>query len=345
MTATYGWIAALALASFMATAWLTARARAYALARDMIDVAGPRASHSAPTPRGGGVSIVAVGLVVIIVACVGFGASVDVPVALAGGGAAVALVGWLDDHGHIAAPVRFAVHLAAAAWAVGWLGAFPAQAMFGIGQPLWWIDAVLSVLLIGWSINLFNFMDGIDGIAASQATTVFAGAWVLVMATVGSVAWLDAMLLGLAAATLAFVALWNWPTAKIFMGDACSGFLGFLIGALAVGLAQISPGLGVAVLVLYGVFLVDATVTVVTRLLRGKNPAVAHRSHGYQILSRRAGRHLPVTLGSIALGAAWLFPWSYAIAVDGMGSVEGAMVALMPLVVLAIVVGSGRDDT
>lgn len=104
------WIALLAVTSLSATAWLTGRARAYAIARSMIDVAGPRASHSVPTPRGGGVSIVAVGLGSIAIACFGFAAPVAVPIALIGGGAAIALVGWLDDHGHVAASVRLCVH-------------------------------------------------------------------------------------------------------------------------------------------------------------------------------------------------------------------------------------------
>jgi Fuc2NAc and GlcNAc transferase len=347
MTTEWIIVVCVAAATFVATAWLTGLARDYAVRRAMIDVAGPRASHSAPTPRGGGIAIVAVGLVTMAGIGLALGAPSGVLIATLGGGAAVALVGWLDDHGHVAAPVRFGVHLAAAGWAVAWLGAFPVQELIGIKTPIAAVDAVLSVILIGWSINLFNFMDGIDGIAASQAAMVFGGAALLVMMTLGMMPWLVAILIALTAAVLGFLMLWNWPPAKIFMGDACSGFLGFLIGLLTVGLAQLKPSpalLGVATLVLYGVFLVDATVTLITRLIRGKSPAVAHRSHAYQALSRRWGRHLPVTLGTIAVGLLWLFPWSYAIVSGLAGPVSGAMGALVPLAALAIAAGAGRDD-
>jgi Fuc2NAc and GlcNAc transferase len=216
--------------------------------------------------------------------------------------AALAAIGWLDDTRGLRPRTRFASQLLVSVLTVWNLGGLPLVRMGGSALTLGPAGAVLAVVGLIWCINLFNFMDGIDGIAGSQAVLIFAfGAaalFALGHAPLGLVA------LIIAAASAGFLA-WNWPPAKIFMGDVGSGPLGYLIGALAIASENAGALPMLAFALLGGVFIVDATVTLVRRVTRGHNPAVAHRDHAYQRLSRRWQGHLPVTLLALALTAAF----------------------------------------
>jgi Fuc2NAc and GlcNAc transferase len=128
---------------------------------------------------------------------------------------------------------------------------------------------------------------------------------------------------------------WNFPPAKIFMGDAGSGFLGMAIGVISLQAAWASPDLFWAWLILLGVFIVDATVTLLRRLLRGEKIYEAHRSHAYQFASRRYGRHLPVTLAVAAINLFWLFPLAASVVLWSIDGVLALTVAYIPLLLLA----------
>jgi Fuc2NAc and GlcNAc transferase len=310
---------------------LTGLMRRYALSRRLMDRPNDRSSHSVPTPRGGGVAIVVVFLAGLL-----FGASSSLAAmtALIGGGIGVAVVGFVDDHGHIAARWRLLVHFFCASWILYWIGIprfewMGATADFGPGA------AVLAVLYLVWMLNLYNFMDGIDGIAGAEALTVGAGGTALYWLAglpMGGDAGLPALL---AAASLGFL-LWNFPPARIFMGDAGSGFLGLMLGAFSLQAAVARPVLLWCWLVLLGVFIVDATLTLVRRLLRGELVYEAHRSHAYQHASREFGAHRPVTLAVAALNIFWLLPWAMAIASGRVDGVVGLVVAYIPLLALAL---------
>jgi len=147
----------------------------------------------------------------------------------------------------------------------------------------------------------------------------------------------------LAAAVLGFL-LWNFPPARIFMGDAGSGFLGIVLGVLSLQAAWTNPLLLWAWLILLGVFIVDATLTLLRRLLRGEKVYEAHRSHAYQYASRRFGRHLPVTMAVAALNLVWLLPLAMLVAVGWLDGLLGVLVAYAPLVVLAWRFDAGRAE-
>jgi Fuc2NAc and GlcNAc transferase len=280
-------------------AWrLTGWVRAYALER-LLDVPNARSSHAAPTPRGGGLAIVlafALGLVALYLWGVMPGRA---GIALLGGALLVAAIGFWDDHAPLPARCRLWVHFAAAAWLLAWLDGGPT--MFSLSYPL-------SLLFIAWMLNLFNFMDGIDGLAAGETVFVaaasggmllFGGAWGLGWAAVY-----------LAAAAAGFLA-WNWPPAKIFMGDAGSGFVGFALGALAM-MSAYAGDLSLPVwLILSGAFWVDATFTLLRRMASGQAWQQAHRCHAYQYAARRHG-HKPVTLAYMGVNLAWLLPLALA---------------------------------
>ena len=312
-------------------ALLTWLMRRYALSSRFLDWPNARSSHSVPTPRGGGVAIVVAFLVGVLVSELVFGASVSWGLIEAGIG--VAAVGLIDDRGHIPARWRLLAHFVCAGWI-----------LYSIGiPPLDWLDsaidlgafgALLAILYLVWMLNLYNFMDGIDGIAGVEALTAGMGGALAYTLAGGSLigGGLPAALL--AAAAAGFL-VWNLPPARIFMGDVGSGFLGLMLGAISLQAAVERPLLLWCWLVLLGVFVVDATVTLVRRMLRREQVYEAHRSHAYQHASREFEAHRPVTLAVAAINVFWLLPWAIAIALGHVAGLVGLVVAYIPLLLLA----------
>lgn len=269
------WIALAGIASAAGT-WL---ARRYALARQLLDEPGERRSHQVPTPRGGGAAIVAVMLAVaagLLVRASGAEAALLGSFVLAL--ALVAGIGAWDDHRPLSPWLRLAVH--------GLAGALLGGALWWAGAPAWL--AVAGALLVPGLVNVWNFMDGINGLAASQAllcaglfASGLAGDWRLL-------AW------AAAAACLGFLPF-NFPRARIFLGDVGSGALGLALAWLLAVLVLQRPGAWPSALALLP-FLADAGFTLVRRMLRGEKWWQPHATHLYQRLARRHGSHVPVTL-------------------------------------------------
>lgn len=313
--------------------------RRYALLRNVLDIPNSRSSHTQPTPRGGGLAIVlAFSLALPWASWVG-----ALPLAqlwaLLGAGWLVALVGFVDDHLSLAARWRLLAHFVAAIWALAFLGGAPDLLVLGVVVDLGWGGFALAVFYLVWLLNLYNFMDGIDGLAGVEALTAGLAAALLY-------AWLglwDALLLPLLLALAASGFLvWNFPPARIFMGDAGSGYLGLILGMLSLQAALIDPGLLWVWLILLGVFIVDATLTLGRRLARGEKIYEAHRSHAYQHAARHYGRHLPVTLAVAAINIFWLLPIACWVAQGGEG-LAGVFLAYMPLLWLALRFRAGLD--
>jgi Fuc2NAc and GlcNAc transferase len=321
---------------------LTILVRNIALSRGLMDVPNARSSHVHPTPRGGGLAIVAVSIAALAVLFALHRVPSGIFITLSIGGGAVALVGFLDDKFSIAVGPRILVHFAAATWAMLWLSGLPisgaseAQILPGV----WGFLA--GVLGIVWSLNLYNFMDGIDGLAASEATFVAWGGALLLL-TSGSITAVPAASLVFGAASCGFLCL-NWPPARIFLGDVGSGFIGYTVAVIALGATREIPQALIALPLLSGVFLVDATVTLLRRLMRGERPWAAHRSHAYQQLSRRWDSHKKVTLTVVVLNLVWLLPWGYVAMLHPRAALAAGFAALLPLVIIAIAVGAGAPE-
>lgn len=311
---------------------LTSALRRYALSKSLIDVPNARSSHTVPTPRGGGVAIVLSFLLLVPLLSVFSLLPWASAWGLIGAGAGVAVLGFLDDHGHIAARWRLLGHFSAAVWALFWLGGIPPLTIMGVVFDMGWIGVVLSLFYLVWMLNLYNFMDGIDGLASVEAIAVCLSAS-LIYALMGfsSLAWAPLLL----SFTVAGFLYWNFPPAKIFMGDAGSGFLGVTLGILSLQAAWASPALLWVWVILMGVFVVDATFTLVRRLVRGDKVYEAHRSHAYQYASRQFGRHLPVTLTVGLVNVVWLLPVALCVALLGLDGFVGVIIAYIPLVMLA----------
>lgn len=318
------WLAGALLASWGLTAWM----RRYALKRQLLDIPNARSSHVVPTPRGGGMAIVLVFLALLPVLMLEGLLSLPVMWALCGGGIWIALLGFLDDHGHVAARWRLLGHFVASAWILGWLGGLPPLALAGLNLDLGWLGHGLALIGLVWLLNLYNFMDGIDGIAAVEAIcTCFGGALLYALLGQPALLWLP---LSLGVAVTGFL-YWNFPPARIFMGDAGSGFLGLMLGALALQAAWLDSELLWAWLILLGVFVVDATWTLVHRLIRGERIYEGHRSHAYQFASRRLRRHLPVTLAVALINLLWLLPLAIGVALGYLPGLIGLLLAYAPL--------------
>jgi len=270
-------------------AWgLTGRIRRYAVGSGIVDVPNQRSLHTAPTPRGGGLSIAVVSLLGIGVATLVDLVPTNVGLALVGGGIAIAGVGWLDDARGVSAPARLIVHAMGAVWALYWLGGLPSLDLGVATLRSGVAGAVLAAAGIVWSTNLYNFMDGADGLAATQAVAIGAfGGLLLFAAGAGGLA-LAALLI--AAASAGFLA-WNWEPAKIFMGDVGSGLLGFLFAVLAIAGENANAVPILAWALLGGVFIFDATVTLVRRLRRGERWDHGHRHHAYQRIVEAGWTH------------------------------------------------------
>jgi Fuc2NAc and GlcNAc transferase len=323
------WLIALA---FLAACALTAGVRRYALNSNLLDQPNERSSHVQPTPRGGGVAIVAAFLAGTAALAFMSAVSWRLAAAVLAGGLVVAWLGFADDRRPLPARVRFGGHLAAAVWVTWLLGPLPALPVAGGELPLSLFGPVLAVVFLSWSINLFNFMDGIDGIAGIEAITVCAGGALLWAMTGPSQHWVLPLLL--CACSAGFV-LWNFPRARIFMGDAGSGFLGLMIGAFALWAGTERPILFWSWLILYGCFVVDATTTLIRRVTRGEKFHVAHRSHAYQYAARCFGSHQPVTLAIASINVIWLLPVAALVAFGHLEGVLGVLIAYSPLVLLA----------
>jgi len=304
------WLA-IHLAIGVVVTWL---ARRYALRRRLLDQPGERRSHTVATPRGGGISIV----VALLLACAWLALRDPAQAGYLGaagiGLALVAGIGWLDDHRPLSQGLRLGVHVLAAAL-------LAVAAYQGNGQVMLAVAAFVLALVL---VNIWNFMDGIDGLAASQAMISAIG--YAFIAGQGNAMWLA---LALAAACSGFLPF-NFPRARIFLGDVGSGALGY---ALAVVLTMVAGSSEASRPVLLGLmllplsaFVIDATLTLGTRMLRGDRWWTPHAEHAYQRWVRRAQGHWAVTLAY----AAWT-----TLAVAVMLAASSTPVAFIMLTVVA----------
>jgi Fuc2NAc and GlcNAc transferase len=321
---------------------LTGVIRRYALARNLIDIPNQRSSHTLATPHGGGVAIVVTFQVVLgVLAFNGY-----LPISsfwlFLIAGSWIAGIGLLDDIYHIPARWRLLFHFAAASLVVYWLGGIPPIPIAG---PLFissWLGSTVAVIILVWLLNLYNFMDGIDGIAGIEAITVCAGG-LLIYALFGTSSSQFIPPLMLIAATLGFL-FWNFPRARIFMGDTGSGYIGFIVGLFAIQAAWVSPELIWSWVVLLGAFIVDATVTLIRRVLRGEKFYEAHRSHAYQYASRRYGSHIRISLACGMINLFWLLPLAILVAGGWLDGILALLIAYLPLIWLAFYLKAGDRE-
>ena len=276
-----------------------------------------RSSHAAPTPTMGGLMIV---LVVSAYLIYLWSLDIEMGAALLTGGVAMAAVGLWDDLSPLSARIRLPVHMLAAAGVLSVLG-------FDSFSVVW----CLALLGFVWFVNLFNFMDGIDGIATAQALVFCLGVQWLVGPVPG---WSGELLWVTISASVAFLAF-NWPPAKIFMGDVGSGFLGFLIAAMVMHLWMTDVLPLITSMILLAGFWFDATYTLCVRILTQQRFTQAHRSHLYQRLADRKG-HQWTTSAYLLFVCVWLVPLAWLSLHEPAWAIWVLIAAVAPLMMLCI---------
>ena len=333
----------LATALFFVSAIATRQLVANSHRLSTLDIPNERSSHLTPTPRGGGIAFVATSLVGFLLLLLNDTLDNKSLLALCCAGAIVAMAGHLDDRQKISgAAVRLVLHAIGAIILIIGIG-IPSQiSLFDRTVNTGIIGSILGVLYLVWLLNLFNFMDGTDGIAASEAIFVCVAGAVLNYYVLSVINFSAAAMI-LTASTFGFI-LYNWSPAKIFMGDVGSGYLGIVVGGLSLMAAKQQASLLWVWIILLAVFVSDATITLIRRLLRKQKPHVAHRSHAYQHLAIRFNSHSKVALVVLAVNVVWLLPIAFLVANKQLAGTTGVVIAYIPLLIAALALNAGKDS-
>ncbi len=320
----------------------------------VMDMPNRRSSHALPTPKGGGIGFA---LVVVGVLLVTASEGEEMPLlTLALTSLALMVVGALDDCFNLPATVRLTARLLLGAV---FLASLPGPPEMLPGNPslLPWLAWGAAGLWLVWSTNLYNFMDGIDGLAILQALLTSAAVFALSLLETGVHA--DPLPLLLAGAFLGFM-LWNYPPARLFMGDAGSTFLGFVLAGLSLYYSLSSPESLTLWLILLAGFVSDATCTLLVRVLRGEKPHVAHRDHLYQhcvrrrearlqregatpVQARRGAHRRYLVLFSLVF-LSWQLPLASLVVLERLQAPVALLLTYLPLLLVALAGGAGRSD-
>jgi Fuc2NAc and GlcNAc transferase len=336
-------IIVISLALLVASAFITRQLVRNSHRFSKMDIPNERSLHDTPTPRGGGIAFVATSLVGFLLLLFNNALNESDLFALCCAGVIVAIAGHLDDRQKISgATVRLVLHVISAIILIVGVGIPSELALVDRTVNTGIVGSILGVVYLVWLLNLFNFMDGTDGIAASEAifvllTGAFLNFHVLADANHSAAAVI------LAASTFGFI-VYNWSPAKIFMGDVGSGYLGIVVGGLSLIAANQDPALLWVWIILLAVFVSDATTTLIRRLLRKQKPHVAHRSHAYQHLAIRLNSHAKVALLVLAVNIVWLMPIAFFVADKQLAGTTGVIIAYVPLLVAALAFGAGKDS-
>ena len=334
------------LSSFALVAVLSAGVIRYGPRFGLLDTPVARSAHVAPKPLGGGAALAAPYFLCVIwfVASAAISES-----ALAYLGCLfIVVLGFSDDRWQLSSKVRLPVQYIVSLAAVRAIGVDSVDfGFFSLSEPL--TLSLLAVLSLVWLCNLTNFMDGIDGIAASQLLVTSLSCVVLLVgldAAAGESGEHDVVLtlsVVLAASAAGFL-LWNWSPASLFMGDAGSGFIGFALGLLALE-SLVTQRMSVwSWVLLLGVFIADTAVTLLVRIIRGERWYEGHSQHAYQILSRRLNSHPRVVGGVILINICWLLPLAWVAGILPHYGVLFATIGLAPLLLGCYRLGAGRAD-
>lgn len=304
------------------------------LGKRLVDIPGNRSSHNQPTPRGGGLAI-AISCAIAYAYILIYKSNQAPDFLLIALPLAMALLGLIDDFINLKIQSRLFVQLTLAA-----IGIY--SCLEDTTLPLLNIVLIAGflVLTLTWSTNLYNFMDGINGIATLQAiSTCIAMGFIFFARGIETEA--TTLLLIIGCACVGFI-YWNFPNAKIFMGDTGSLFLGFIFGLLAIKTSLNSLEIATAWLVVMAIFICDASYTLCVRLLSGQKFYLPHRNHSYQKLALQLGSHSKTSLLVFTVNILWLFPIAFLTASTLIHPILALLLAYCPLIIIAIKLKAGK---
>ncbi len=319
-------------------AWLMTRCTmGMALARNHLDEPNARSSHGQPTPKGGGVSFVLLTLVMTLIFCFAGWFTWQETLVIGLGGALISVVGFIDDIQHVAAHWRLIVQAFALCLLLWVFGPMPYIHMAGMTFQLTEIMYFFTGFFLLWWINLYNFMDGIDGLAALEGCCLCIGSIVIFFQhhdhiMIGYTLLLGSFLIGFL--------IYNFPPAKIFMGDVGSGFLGFIFAVLMLFSVVHYHVTFWVWFIFMGLFICDGTVTLLVRLFRRQKIYEAHCDHAYQHAAKRFG-HRSVTLACMIINLLWLLPLGTLAEGRPSSAYLFAAMAYIPLLICTIIFRSG----
>ncbi len=295
-----------ASSSFVLSVLLTIYYRRLALRFKILDIPNERSSHKQPIPRGAGITFfVSFNLILaLLIQQDILTMKYTFPVFL--GGPVIMLLGYWDDISSIPATVRLTVHLLVSLFIFILISSGFSKVVEISFLPAWpWLTTGFCILFIAWFINLYNFMDGCDGLATSVGMV---GSGLISLLSYLSGHEDLAIIYLILAYSLAGFLVFNWHPAKVFMGDAGAYFLGYVFGALALVSKMYYDSSLYIHLIVFGLFVVDATWTLARRAWRGERVFSAHRQHAFQKLIKQGWGHARVTSLYVLITVLWLFP-------------------------------------
>lgn len=279
----------ISIISCLLLSWLsTSLIRRYLVSKAILDMPNERSSHSTPTPRGGGLAVSGLSIIIWgIYAAINGNNLLWIPILCS---ILLAAISWVDDLISLSAAKRLLLQLIATFCGYFWISQIGSVSQNLL--PLWAEWIVFSVVWTGF-VNFFNFMDGIDGISGVEASAIGFGIFVVLGF---DFTFENDGILGLymAVICLGFLIL-NWHPARIFLGDVGSVPLGYLLGGLLLNLAATGNWAAAIILPLY--YFTDASLTLFKRLLRGEKIWQAHKEHYYQQATQKGYSHATVSVG------------------------------------------------
>lgn len=275
---------------FLLSFTLTYLIKEYAIKKSLVAEVNERSSHTVPTPHGGGIALSITWFIGLIYLYINDQIDPALFYALLVG-IIISIVSFFDDIYELSAKLRLIVQAIVAIGGLYFLGGFDTLTFgfFSVENQV--LTNIFAFLMIIWFINLYNFLDGINGYAGSQAVFLALAGFVLFGA--------DHFLI-LAVSVLGFLC-WNWNKAKIFMGDVGSTLLGYNVAIFTIYYANVESSNFWIWIILFGIYWFDATITLIRRKLNGEKLSQAHKKHAYQRLTQAGWSHYQVTNYSIAL--------------------------------------------
>lgn len=301
---------------------LTYVIKIYAIKKSLIAKVNDRSSHTTPTPHGGGIAIAIAWFIGIIYFYINMQIESNLFYALLMG-VVISIVSYFDDLYELSPKLRIVVQSSVAIGAIIVLGGLNTLelGLFSIENQI--ITNLFAFLMIVWFINLYNFLDGIDGYAGSEA---------LFLAIAGLVLFGGQHFIVLIVSVLGFL-IWNWHKAHIFMGDVGSTLLGYNIAVFTIYYSnQESTNLWVWI-ILFGLFWFDATLTLLRRYKNGEKLSEAHRKHAYQRLTQSGWSHDRVTIYSMVVNI-FLFSLVYFVSKNICSCISNIIVAFLIALIL-----------
>ncbi len=332
----------LVILSFALAAPLTFLARHYAIKKQLVDIPDERRNHRQATPRGGGIGFVISFSTLLIVVTLMDLIVMNISLVMLASIILITAMGYMDDHRNISSISRLASQVIAA---VGVMLFLPLPESFHVIANFyvtgWALQAGVFISII-WLINVYNFMDGIDGITSIEVISVCLLMYLLLF-------WQNdlnnqALLLLLLPAAVTGFLLFNWPPASIFMGDVGSCFLGLVMGIMSLLLWSIGDANMWAWVILQGVFVIDSVVTLLRRAARGVKVFDAHSQHAFQHAFRRFNSAHKILMASFIIKLLWLAPWAYAVVNLYVSPLIGLVLAYIPLVVITFYFKAGSEN-